>query len=385
MTLDPTTDAASAARRLWDAVVVGAGPAGALAARELARRGVSVLLVDRATFPRYKVCGGCLNPRSLHVLERVGLGNLVQRLGAVPLTRFQVATNRRRAELLLPTGAGVSREAFDTALVQQAISTGVAFISGVAAALLPVKGDDQRRALQLHSRGSDQHVDARVVVAANGLSGGLSGKADSSQAWIPGSRIGAGVMIADRTAGYAPGTIYMACGVDGYVGQVVVEDGRIDMAAALDPVAVKHAGGMGQLVEAILTQAGHPLHPGLTDLPWKGTPRLTRQAPTLGGHRLFIVGDAAGYIEPFTGEGMAWAMAGAARLAPLAIQAIRHWDNDLLKRWQTIYRREVARRQVICRTTARVLRRPKLTNFLVGGLARAPWLAYPVVQMMYHD
>ena len=72
-----------AADRVWDCVVIGAGPAGALAAREVARRGASVLLLDRAAFPRYKVCGCCLNPRSLGVLDRVGLGHLVGQLGGV--------------------------------------------------------------------------------------------------------------------------------------------------------------------------------------------------------------------------------------------------------------------------------------------------------------
>src|SRR5437762_947004 len=61
MTVPPTLTLADAERRVWDVVVVGAGPAGAAAARELARRSVSVLLVDKAVFPRWKVCGSCLN------------------------------------------------------------------------------------------------------------------------------------------------------------------------------------------------------------------------------------------------------------------------------------------------------------------------------------
>src|SRR5262249_23647918 len=60
MTLAATLDLMTTSERRWDAVVVGAGPAGALAARELARLGAAVLLVDRATFPRWKVCGCCL-------------------------------------------------------------------------------------------------------------------------------------------------------------------------------------------------------------------------------------------------------------------------------------------------------------------------------------
>src|SRR5262245_23559213 len=57
----PTVGWAEAVRVVWDVAVVGAGPAGSLAARELARRGASVLLVDRSPFPRPKVCGSCLN------------------------------------------------------------------------------------------------------------------------------------------------------------------------------------------------------------------------------------------------------------------------------------------------------------------------------------
>ena len=90
MNLAATILPKAATHRLWDAIVVGAGPAGAMAARELARTGISVLLVDRARFPRYKVCGGCLNPRALRLLRKAGLGGLMARLGAVPLTKLRV-------------------------------------------------------------------------------------------------------------------------------------------------------------------------------------------------------------------------------------------------------------------------------------------------------
>ena len=59
-TVFPTLDFAGAVDQLWDVVVVGAGPTGSLAARQLARAGADVLLVDRLSFPRWKVCGCCL-------------------------------------------------------------------------------------------------------------------------------------------------------------------------------------------------------------------------------------------------------------------------------------------------------------------------------------
>ncbi len=130
MTVAPTIAPAEAAGRAWDAAVVGAGPAGAVAARELARRGRSVLLIDKATFPRWKVCGCCLNGSALDTLAAVGLGDLPARCGAVPLERVRLEAGGRGAELPLPGGVALSREAFDAALVRAAVAAGVAFLPG---------------------------------------------------------------------------------------------------------------------------------------------------------------------------------------------------------------------------------------------------------------
>src|SRR5262249_1926756 len=86
----PAMTVEEAGSRVWDVLVVGAGPAGTMAARELAQRGAAVLLVDRAAFPRWKVCGCCLNHRALSTLEAAGLGEMVRRCGAVPLDDVQI-------------------------------------------------------------------------------------------------------------------------------------------------------------------------------------------------------------------------------------------------------------------------------------------------------
>jgi flavin-dependent dehydrogenase len=65
----------------WEVVVIGAGPAGSIAARECAKQGLRTLLVDKAAFPRPKVCGCCLNANAMATLERLGLGGAVARLG----------------------------------------------------------------------------------------------------------------------------------------------------------------------------------------------------------------------------------------------------------------------------------------------------------------
>src|SRR5437588_7459508 len=100
------------ADRRWDVAVVGAGLAGSLAAYGLARRGLAVLMVDKATFPRWKVCGSCLNPQAQAALAAAGLGDLLHECGAVPTPRLFLAARGRRAELTLPGWVVLSRERF---------------------------------------------------------------------------------------------------------------------------------------------------------------------------------------------------------------------------------------------------------------------------------
>src|SRR5690349_2335568 len=115
MTIAATTSLREAARRVWDAVVVGAGPAGSMAAREVARRGLTVLLVDRALFPRWKVCGCCLNAHALATLQDAGLRELIVDSGGVSLREIRLAAAGRDAHVSLCGGVSLSRETFDAA------------------------------------------------------------------------------------------------------------------------------------------------------------------------------------------------------------------------------------------------------------------------------
>lgn len=381
MTIEPTLDLSAAARRSWDVIAVGAGPAGALAALCLARWGASVLLVDRAAFPRGKVCGSCLNLRALATLETAGLGGLVGRLGAVPLSGLRLGTDGGSAFVPLPGGAVLSRAALDAALVQAAVRAGADFLPGTRARL---RGNRVAvREVTLRQDGRTVQAAARVVLAAGGLGGGpLARDAGLDNVVEAGARIGAGAVAPRSPAWYEPGTIFMACGAGGYAGLVRLEDGTLDIAAALDPAAVKQAGGLGPAVAAILSATGWPPVPGLAQLPWHGTPLLTQHAVRPAAERLFLLGDAAGYIEPFTGEGIAWALASGAAVAPLAHRACDGWDPGLARAWCSLYRATVGRRQWVCRAVAAVLRRPALTRLMIGALDRMPVLAAPMVGYM---
>ncbi len=378
-TIAPTLDLQEAARDVWDVAIVGAGPSGGLAARELARRGASVLLIDKASFPRQKACGCCVNTAALGILRAVGLQMLTSQSGAKPLHKLLLIEGNRRASIALPPGVALSRKAFDAALIRQAIAAGASFLPQTTATL-----SDRTDRFRWLTLGRSEHrvrVAARVVLAASGLGGGVTqhgGGAETGK--IHRQRIGVGAILDAAPPWVQGGTITMVCGAGGYIGLVQVEDGRLNVAAALDPAFVRSAKGPGPAAATLIAHAGLPQIHGLEEGLWRGTPRLTQYSSCLAQERLFVIGDAAGYIEPFTGEGIGWALWSGAAVGPIALEAIRQWTPALSDRWDATYRRQVGRRQWACRVTAAMLRRATLTRATIAMLSWAPWLAAPMIQ-----
>ena len=371
---------ADAVAREWDVLIVGAGPAGAFAAHALARCGLRVLLVDKAAFPRYKVCGACLNPRALAVLNAAGLGTLAERCGAEPIKAFHAAIRGRDLTLAVPGGVALSREVFDAALIQAAVGAGAQFLPGTGACL----GAGTKPAAELRQGLQCGAVSSRLVLCADGLGSRLIRAAVKDAPRVAqDSRVGAGVIVAPAPAFYESGVIFMACGARGYVGLVRVEDGRLNVAAAFDREFVRTLGGAGTAAAAILNEVGWPPIPKLAEEVWRGTARLTVRPPCLASERVFVLGDAAGYVEPFTGEGIAWALASAEAVVPLALRAVRRWDPARIADWECAYRRVIGRR-VLCHAAAGILRRPGLTRAAFSILARIPGLAAPLLKVLNH-
>ena len=367
--------------RLWDVAVVGAGPAGAMVARELGRRGCAVLLVERQPFPRWKVCGACLNGAAQAALAHAGLGGLVTRAGAPRLTELRMTGWGRTASVALRNSVAFSREALDHALVRAAVEEGVVFADGASAELGAVR--DGGRTLTVRGDDVEQSVRARVVVAAAGLHGlrasAVAGPAPVATVGL-GSRVGLGAVLDGGGSGYRPGTVHMVVGPAGYVGLVRQEDRRLNVAAAFDAEWVRGNGSPERAVRAHLESAGMPLLPDGIHRGWKGTPPLTRQLSSLAEERLFFVGDAGGYVEPFTGEGMAWALWGALALAPLVHDAVARWDEGLVRRWNQVHRGRIRRGQRVCSRVAWGLRRPWIAKTALRALGTMPALARPLVK-----
>ena len=379
MTIDATLTLAAAANESWEAIIVGAGPAGALAARELARHGKRVLLVDKRGFPRPKVCGACLGPHALGVLERVGLGTLPTQLGGAHYDRLGLWSRGAAADVPLLGGVALAHEPhWIRRSCKRRCGQASQFLPGTRAELGSLSVDC--RHVRLHQLDQQQEATTQIVVAADGGGGNLMSQAPevTYRVWKQ-SRIGAGAVWQDGGDFYQPGQIYMAVGRHGYAGLVRAENDLLNVAAALDVSYIRRCGDIAKAISATIEEAGLPAL-AADKASWRGTPPMTRVASQVGCERLFAIGDAAGYVEPFTGEGMAWAMSSAVLVVPHLLPAIQSWHETLTAAWTKSYRREIRSRQRECWRLAALLRRPWLVRNSIRALRRYPVLARPLVR-----
>jgi flavin-dependent dehydrogenase len=389
----------------WDVVVAGAGPGGAAVAHGVARTGASVLLLDRERFPRWKVCGACLSPGALAALGEMGVHDGIARQGPVALTHLSLAAGTRRATVSLRGSAALSRSRLDEALVRAAEAEGASFRDGAHARLEGTR--DGRILVGVREGAATRTLTARVVVDATGLAGALDRRAPSGSGGLgrwarttsrsgldaapapesarrrtPAhamSRIGIGATVEDVEYPLPAGELRMVIGAMGYVGLVRLEDGRLNVGAAVDSTALRSA-GPAEVVARILRQAREPVPAGPATEGWRGTPPLTRTRPATNGCRVLRLGDAAGYVEPFTGEGICWALDAGLAAVDVVSRALSDPAFDLSGAWRARLEAGQARAQRLCRLLARGLRRPSLARSVVGLLGVAPGLASPFVR-----
>ena len=366
---------------LWDAIVIGAGPAGGMTALRLAEQGQRVLLVDAKNFPRDKVCGGCLNRRAWSVLTNAGVVPALENAGAIQLNRLHLVCGRRSVNWSMPEMHAVSRLTMDAVLVSAAVERGASFAAETHARIAPAEATAEFITVQLkHRSGTETLARARVVIVADGLSHSSLGALEQTVSRVvPGSRVGLGATFAYDGPGYPAGRLSMVVGRAGYVGVTRVELGRLNLAAAVSVDSLRSAVGPGELVVQLLSEAGLEVPRGCQQANWVGTPPLTRESARWSARRVFLVGDSTGYVEPFTGEGMSWALAGAVQVSSFAQRAIAAWSDDLAHEWHQTWRRHVRRHQSTCRGLAWLLRRPRLAEITLGGARYAPWVTNWVI------
>lgn len=297
-----------------DALVIGAGPAGAGAAIGLARGGAKVLLLERARETGDALCGGFLSWQSLARLEELGIDS--DALGGQVVRRVRLFAGRARSETMLPAVAmGVSRLRLDSALQAAAIAAGAGLERGVHATALEDGAVQTRDGVRLAA--------PSVFLAAG--KHGFRGIAREPAAWqradpVMGLRLRLPPQPAlDRPIGDA---VELHLFDRGYAGLVRQEDGSANLCLAV------HKSRLDTTPEALLRALGEQnphLGERLAFADWSAAidaighvPYGWRDGVTTPG--LFRLGDQAGVIPSLAGEGMGIALASA----EAAVAAWRH-------------------------------------------------------------
>ena len=280
-----------------DVAVVGGGPAGATCAALCAQAGLKTLLLERASFPREKVCGDCLNPGVWPVLERL---DVAERVLALPHSRLAgaefIGLDGRRAQFSFPHGErgeiAVKRSLFDQLLLDRARELGADVCE--ASALTAIEPG-----WVLHV--SERRFAARFVVAADGRNSTVA----RLLGLLPVPRRG---RVAIQTHLRAPADfgdrVMMQFHREGYSGLASVGDGELNLCL------VAHAPQLKTLKSWAHETFALPAEPR-----WQTITPLTRRAMNPAHPGLFLTGDAARVLEPFTGEGITYAVKSGALAA----------------------------------------------------------------------
>ncbi len=386
--LNGTISRRAAAATKWDVAVIGGGPAGSVAAMQLARVGRQVLVIERKQFPRYKVCGGCVSAAGMQLLDSIGLCECVRQVSAEDIEFLHVHAFGRDLQLTSRGGLAISRAALDACLLKKAIEAGAQYLPGTKAAVGSLDNGGRKVTLQAAMTDDDiseTQVTARLVLAADGLGHPcLRQRAEFSETIADQSHVGAGCELEAVNHQITPHTLNMVVGEKGYIGFVVVEGGRLNVAAALSPSLIRSQGSISGAVSELLVSAGVAVLPALSHAHWQGTPALTRRTHPVAVERLLLLGDSCGYVEPFTGEGITWAIDAALHAVPLANQAIDEWREFHGERWRVYHRHVRQHLQRTCRLITPALRRPWLVDSALAIGHVWPALAQPIAQWINH-
>lgn len=366
---------------MHDVLVVGAGPAGSIAALMLARAGVRVRIVDRVRFPREKLCGDTLNPGSLALLDRLGVSHAI-RSRALPVTGM-VVTGPGGTRVVGEyedglRGAALSRRDLDVLLLEDATRAGAEFDAGVMVRgpLLSPDGS-QLVGVRVAAQAEEHDLRARVVIAADGRHSrlafnlGLAAYAARPRRWA------FGAYYTDVDGLTTCGEMHIR--LDGYVGIAPLPGGVTNVCVVRElgsPFRAQRAEG-DRLIESAI--AADPVlrerfvrARRVTDVTALGPLAVESRGVGIGG--LLLAGDAAGFIDPMTGDGLRFAIRGA-ELAAEAAQRELETGRAGFRELAAARRREFAGKWRVNRALRAIVASPHGVRL---ASALASWWRMPI-------
>src|SRR6266496_5276634 len=298
--------------QLFDVAIVGAGPAGSSCAAFCAHAGLRTVVLDREKFPREKVCGDCLNPSCWPVLERLELAEKVRDLPHSKLCSVAfIAIDGREVIVDLPSGANceisVKRSLFDDLLLRRARELGANVHEQTTVTGL-TRNDDWKI-----ETASGRTFHARMLIGADGRNSTIAHLCNllprparervALQAHIPRPRDFGNRIVLQFLR-------------EGYSGQASVNETQLNLCLVGTPPTIS------KLRRWAERQFQLPADQG-----WRTITPLTRSPIPSAHENLFFVGDAARVVEPFTGEGIYYALRSGELAANAIVRIIRGEDR----------------------------------------------------------
>lgn len=345
----------------WDLIVIGAGPAGSSCAALCAKAGMSVLLLESARFPRDKVCGDCLNPAVWPILDKLQISSRVQGLpsSSPGIIRFSVA-GQRPVEIPIPKISGevvIRRREFDALLVNRAMELGTIFQDGT-----PVTSLDRINRRWIVTTGQGTLGSAAHIVAADGRNSTVARHLRMLSSPLRDDRVGLQTHI-PHPATY-DGALEMHLYRHGYGGLADLGEGVANLCL------VSNAGAMRELRKE--AEALYQLNSAIV---WRSIIPISRpNARTVARDRVFLCGDAACVVEPFTGEGIAFALRTGSLLARILSSPREFSEGDLEAKYALAHRQLYQGKLTVNYLTRFLSQHPGMAHLLVPQLFRFPSL-----------